>query len=303
MTADTEKEKKAPTDSSYDHLPEEKLAEIARGATTRVVPAGTILFRQGDSGDSFYIIRYGRIKAFRVDDEGVETDLAELGPGDSFGEIPLLTGQPRTASVVTLEETCLSVLSKEQFDQILKDHPVIALSFVKQMTKLVLQDWSKLQKETRRQYRAPKMSWLDFFGIFVLTLLCGLLFNMSNPNGINLVPDMWSDEPVASVVPSVARSKQENFGALFVDARPNGFYKQERIKGAVNIPLSLFDIMYVMELAEIERDKEIIVYGRSISSRYDEKLVRKLVYRGHKKVSRLAGGLSAWKKKGYATEP
>jgi rhodanese-related sulfurtransferase len=147
------------------------------------------------------------------------------------------------------------------------------------------------------------MSWLDFIGIFVLTLLCGLFFNISNPNGISLLPESWSDEPIATVVPSVAREKQEQGGALFVDARPNGFFKQQHIKSAINIPLSLFDIMYVMELAEVDKSQEIIVYGRTISSRYDEKLARKLLYRGHTKISMLAGGLSTWKKKGYPTEP
>lgn len=303
MALETEKEKKTPKSEPYDYSPEEKLAEISRGAATKVVPAGTILFRQGDQGDRMYIIRYGRVRAFRVDEYGIETDLAELGPGDSFGEIPLLTGRPRAASVETLEETCLSVLNKEQIDQILKDYPLIALSFFKQMSKLVLQDWSKLQKEARRQYRAPRMSWLDFFGLFVLTLLCGLFFNISNPNGISLVPDSWPDEPIATVVPSVAREKQEKGEALFVDARPNGFFKQQHIKGAINIPLSLFDIMYVMELGEADKSQEIIVYGRTISSRYDERLARKLVYRGHTAVSMLAGGLSTWKKKGYPTEP
>jgi len=303
MTPEKEKEKKPSENAGLEYLADEKLAEIARSAETRIVPAGTVIFRQGEPGDSFYIVRYGRIRVFRVDEEGVETDLGELEPGDSFGEIPLLTGQPRTASVETLEETCLSVLSKEQFDQILKDYPLVALSFVKQMTKLVLQDWSKLQKETRRQFRAPRMSWLDFFGIFVLTLLCGLFFNLSNPNGIRLAPESWSDEPIASVVPSVAREKQTKGGALFVDARPNSFYRQQHIEGTVNMPLSIFDIMYVMELGEVDKSKDIIVYGRTISSRYDEKLARKLMHRGHTKVSMLAGGLSAWKKKGYPAEP
>ena len=76
---------------------DEKLAEIARNAQTKIIPAGTIVFRQGDPGDCMYIIRYGRIRAFRTDEVGVETDVTELGPGDCFGEIPLLTGRPRAA--------------------------------------------------------------------------------------------------------------------------------------------------------------------------------------------------------------
>ena len=111
-----------------------------------------------------------------------------------------------------------------------------------------------------------------------------MIFNLSNPNGISLVPQSWSDEPVAKVDLSSAMAKHAKGEALFVDARPANFYEQEHIKGAVNIPLPLFDIVYLMELGEEERSKEIIVYGRNISSLYDEHVARKLRLRGHENV-------------------
>ena len=58
-----------------------------------------------------------------------------------------------------------------------------------------------------------------------------------------------------------------------------------------------------MELAQLDKEKQIIVYGRTISSRYNEQVAGKLRLRGHKNVSILAGSLSAWKKKGYPVEP
>ena len=302
MTDSSEKGNGLLESPVFDEIPQEKLALIAKAVQEKVVPAQTVIFRQGDPGDSFYVIKSGRVRAFRKDADGVETDLSELGPGESFGEMALLTGEPRSANVAALEETRLAVLSKDQFDRILKDYPRIALSFVKQMSGWLLQDEIRLEKETQRQFKAPRLSWFDYLGIFGITLLCGVIFNLSNPNGISLLPQSWSQEPLTAVSLSAAAEKFTEGHALFVDARPANFYEQEHIKGAVNIPLPLFDIVYLMELGEEERSKEIIVYGRNISRLYDEQVARKLRLRGHEHVKILQGGLPAWKKTGYPIE-
>jgi 3-mercaptopyruvate sulfurtransferase SseA len=56
-------------------------------------------------------------------------------------------------------------------------------------------------------------------------------------------------------------------------------------------------------LGEVEKDKEIIINGRSFSTRYDDQVARKLKLLGHNNVKILDGGLSKWKKKGYPVEP
>lgn len=69
------------------------------------------------------------------------------------------------------------------------------------------------------------------------------------------------------------------------------------------MPQAFFDIIYMMELSEEDMDRGIIVYGRNISGLYDEEVARKLMLRGHKHITILEGGLSAWKKKGLPLEP
>jgi 3-mercaptopyruvate sulfurtransferase SseA len=96
--------------------------------------------------------------------------------------------------------------------------------------------------------------------------------------------------------------KHEAGSAFFLDARPSNFYGKDHIKGAKNLPLVIFDFMYMMELSEVEKDKEIIINGRSFSTRYDDQVARKLKLLGHKNVKILDGGLSKWKKKGYPIE-
>jgi CRP/FNR family transcriptional regulator, cyclic AMP receptor protein len=104
----------------FTDLPREKLAEVYKVVQKDVLPAHQVIFRQGDPGDRFYVITSGSVRIFRKSEDGIETDLSRLGPGDSFGEMALLTQKPRSANAQTLEETQLLVLAKDQFDRVLK---------------------------------------------------------------------------------------------------------------------------------------------------------------------------------------
>jgi rhodanese-related sulfurtransferase len=84
---------------------------------------------------------------------------------------------------------------------------------------------------------------------------------------------------------------------------PYNFYEQKRIAGAVSLPVAIFDFMYDMSIGQTDKSKEIIVYGRTISKRYDEEVASNLVARGHKNVKILEGGLDAWREKHYPVEP
>ena len=287
----------------FAQIPQDKLLEIAGTVEEKIAPAKTIIFRQGDPGDSLYIINTGRVRVYRQSDEGVEVDLAQLGPKQSFGEMALLTGQPRSAYVEALEETHLTVLRKDQFDRILGEHPHISSNFIKLLSSWLVRDELRLQQEAERRARVTNLRLLDLVVILGLSLLFGLIFNLSNPNGIRLIPEFWSDETVPKVTLPVARSRHAEGSTLFIDARPPNFFQQERIKGAINIPPSFFDIMYTLELGEVDKEKEIILYGRTISRMYDEQVARKLILLEHKNTKILQGGLNLWKKQGYPVEP
>jgi CRP-like cAMP-binding protein/rhodanese-related sulfurtransferase len=287
----------------FAEIPEDKLFEIAGAAEEKVAPANTTIVRQGDPGDSLYIINAGRVRVYRKSDEGVEVELAQLGPKESFGEMSLLTGQPRSAYVETLEETHLTVLRKDQFDRILGEHPHISARFIKILSSWLVRDELRLQREAERRAREPNLRLLDLLVILGLSTLFGLIFNLSNPNGIELIPEFWAHDPIPTVTLSVARVKHVEGKALFIDARPPNFFQQERIKAAINIPPSFFDFLYTLELGEVDKEKEIILYGRTISRMYDKQVARKLILLEHKNTKILQGGLNMWKKQGYPVEP
>ncbi len=303
MTTQDEKKKKLSETAVFRDMPVHMLDEISRVVEDRRLPARTVVFKRGEPGDSFWVILSGKVRVFRSDDQGVEITLSELGPGQSFGEVALLTGEARSASVETVEETQALVLTKEQFEGVLKSHPEVSLTFIKQLSGWLKRDEQALETEARRMATPPRMSWFDFVLLIGISVLLALVFNESNPNGIPLFPKLPSKAAIPSITLAAAVEEHKQDHTVFVDAMPESFYKKRHIKGAVNMPLALFDIVYVMTFDEEDKTKKIIVYGRTISRHFDLEVANKLVVNGYKNTRVLESTLSDWEKKGYPVEP
>jgi putative peptide zinc metalloprotease protein len=84
-------------------------------------PAGTVIIRQGEPGDRFYLVRRGRVEVHVRDADGTEQVLGQLGPGAYFGEMALLSDAPRSATVRALEPVALWSLDKASFHELLLD--------------------------------------------------------------------------------------------------------------------------------------------------------------------------------------
>jgi rhodanese-related sulfurtransferase len=170
------------------------------------------------------------------------------------------------------------------------------------MSGWLLRDEKLIEMEAQQVHRAPRLAWFDFPLLIGVSLILAIVFNQSNPNGIPLFPKLPDRKSIPAVSPTTAMEELKSGKAIIVDAGPASFYEQKHIKGSVNMPLSLFDIVYMMTLAGEEKEKKIVVYGGTISKPYDLELASKLVLRGHKNVGILEGGISAWEQKGYPVE-
>lgn len=89
-----------------------------------VLRSGTTLFRQGDPGDSLYVIARGRLR-LRRDDEGGEATERDLGPDQTVGELALITGDVRSATVIAVRDTVLYRLGREAFGRCCEANPTI----------------------------------------------------------------------------------------------------------------------------------------------------------------------------------
>jgi CRP-like cAMP-binding protein len=99
------------------HLPPQDIEEILPCVRNRSLSAGETLFRAGDPGDALYIVAEGRVEVLEGD--GAANVLAELGPGQAFGEMALLNGGPRTATVRAPVATELLAIEKQDFDDLI----------------------------------------------------------------------------------------------------------------------------------------------------------------------------------------
>ncbi len=135
---------------------------------------------------------------------------------------------------------------------------------------------------------------IDFVLIGVLAAFLGLLFNYTNPQSLPLVPESWRRPPVQTMGSVEARQLVQGGKAILVDARPKELHDQQHIEGALNLPPSLFDLVYMMKVARLPADTTIIVYGRTVSRRYDEDVAHRLKRRDHEDVRVLVGAIEDW---------
>lgn len=112
--------------SIFGHLDDAKAKSLFGDFQRRVYAKNSFVINAGDSSDCFYLIQSGKIKIVILDKEGKEVILSILGPGEHFGEFSLIDGQPRSATAVTMEESALLIVSKDQFRECLSANPDIA---------------------------------------------------------------------------------------------------------------------------------------------------------------------------------
>ena len=117
----------------FGNVSEEMLARIGELAQRRSMPKGSLLFSQGDAGDSFYGILAGRVRVSAMSPEGREIHILELGAGETFGEIALLDGGPRTASATITEDANLLILGRRHFREILESDGSLALHLIEHL--------------------------------------------------------------------------------------------------------------------------------------------------------------------------
>ena len=105
-----------------------ELKILAKTVRDEYYAAGEFPVRQGDAGDSFYIIKQGNVDVIVDKSSGGTAMVATLGPGDFFGEMSLLTGEARSASIRVKEDAEFIVIDKASFRSTLVNNPAIAES-------------------------------------------------------------------------------------------------------------------------------------------------------------------------------
>lgn len=135
-------------------LPPEEMEDVLLCVQPLRVAAGETIFQQGEAGDALYLIDEGKVAVLVGRQEAASggavemTPLAELTAGQSFGEIALLVGAPRTATVVAVTDTALLKIAKEHFDELLDCSPRLRQAVEALNSQRILQNVAALREQS-----------------------------------------------------------------------------------------------------------------------------------------------------------
>ena len=136
-------------------LPPDEMRALLHHVHPRLFAPGTVVVKEGGVGDSLYLIETGDVEVTRNGE-----DVAKLGSGDSFGEMSLLTGEPRSATVTASSEVRAWEVIKDDFDRLLSSSPALreALENLADQRLPEHADHKSWHKEVRRHVNAVSVA-------------------------------------------------------------------------------------------------------------------------------------------------
>ena len=158
--------------SYFSNLTDLEIRQLIEAGYRQKLQPETLLFNEGDPGDAFYIILSGSVEIFVPK---INKHLATLQTGSFFGELSLILGIPRTASVKAIEKTLLFVISKTRFHKILQEQSELA--------EVILQELEKHQEElSQRQEQLRVMGLIpeDEDDVNLMTWVRNRFYNLFN---------------------------------------------------------------------------------------------------------------------------
>ena len=115
----------------FGELPPAELDEIATHLRHEEISSGNLLYRKGDVGDCMHFVLTGRLEVRLRDESGHAHAVTHLSGGDSVGELSVLTGNRRAADVIAIRDSSVARLSKQDFEEITRDHPQAGLNIAR----------------------------------------------------------------------------------------------------------------------------------------------------------------------------
>lgn len=118
----------------FSGLKEEELEALANVTTKKAFEKHSVILLAEEEGNSLFIIQKGRVKVSILSEDGREIVLTLLGDGEFFGEMSLLDGLPRSATVIALEDTEALMLRREDLIRLIEHTPQIAIKLMAELT-------------------------------------------------------------------------------------------------------------------------------------------------------------------------
>jgi CRP/FNR family transcriptional regulator, cyclic AMP receptor protein len=114
----------------FNLLDEDERAVLSKQVEAQRFPAGTVIFKAGDSGNAMYVIRTGSVEILLIDEDKERVVVAVFSDGDFFGELSLLDEEPRSSTATALKDTDVVLIDREDLRLLFTQKPHAALDML-----------------------------------------------------------------------------------------------------------------------------------------------------------------------------
>jgi uncharacterized membrane protein len=245
----------------FNFLDESERVSLAAQLEEVQLPEGQVLFNYGEPGDCLYVIRSGKAEVFFKDDTGTRIVLEIAGAGDVVGELSLLDGGPRTASVVVTEALDALRLDRGDLDQFLRTHPAAAIDLLSTLGRRLRVSAERLrhtasrnvnvEAEDKRTAVQKTADWIaDFSGSIPFLMIHVVFFAVWIGLNIQAVPFAPMFDPFPFGLLTMAVSLEAIFLSVFVLLSQNRQAAKDRIRGDIEYEVNIKAEMEVAHLHE-----------------------------------------------------
>jgi CRP/FNR family transcriptional regulator, cyclic AMP receptor protein len=245
----------------FNFLDDSERQSLAAQLEEVQLPEGQVLFNYGEPGDCLYVIRKGKAEVFFKDDTGTRIVLEVAGGGDVVGELSLLDGGPRTASVVVTEALDALRLDRGDLDQFLRRHPAAAIDLLSAMGRRLRVSAERLrhtasrnvnvEAEDKRTTVQKAADWIaDFSGSIPFLLLHVAFFAVWILLNVPSVPHAPMFDPFPYGLLTMVVSLEAIILSVFVLLSQNRQAAKERIRGDIEYEVNIKAEMEVAHLHE-----------------------------------------------------
>jgi CRP/FNR family cyclic AMP-dependent transcriptional regulator len=263
------------SDAAQDAAKAELLAEVpflqllddkdraALAADLDVVrfPAGQVLFNYGDPGDSLYVIRSGEVEVFFKDDTGERIVLETAKAGEVFGELSLLDGGPRTASVVAIQDLEALRVDRANLDHFLQRHPSATLDLLAAMGRRLRTSSEKLrhtasrnvnqEMEDKRTAVQKTADWIaEFSGSIAFLVIHIVVFTAWIVLNLDWVPGIPVFDPFPYGLLTMCVSLEAIFLSVIVLLSQNRLSAKDRLRDDIEYDANLKAELEISHLHE-----------------------------------------------------
>lgn len=246
-------------------------AELAASMERLSYPKGQVLFRIGDPGDALFVVRSGKIELSVRDHSGDRIVLDHCDRGMVFGELSLLDGGTRTATAETLDNTEVMLLSREQLQAFVRNHPNAALNLLSVVAGRVRKADEMLRGRVARNVNVEveqKQKPLDriadaiagFAGSVPFVIIHGVFFAAWILLNLSIIPGVEAFDPFPFGLLTMAVSLEAIFLSVFVLLAQNLQSAKERVRSDVEYEVNLKAELEVFHLHEkVDRLHEDVI--------------------------------------------